>query len=126
MQALGLELKTPSGAMGQFLADLKQKGTCEISFSLTNELREQFGLKQQKQTFETHADLDSFSQHLLSVDPQFELNYKSEWSLLKSFDRAFWLRHFRDKQNPRFAPLDEDSCPFGDPQTTLSMKRDWF
>ena len=55
--------------------------------------------------FETHRELDLFVKSLLRVDIHFGLNYSQEWILLKSFDRAFWLRYLRSKENEKYAPL---------------------
>jgi hypothetical protein len=55
------------------------------------------------------------------------------FKLLKSFDRAFWLRHYREKDKIDYQPLDYTvsiikeeesiscSCPFGDPQSTRTF-----
>ena len=50
--------------------------------------------------------------------------------LLKSFDRAFWMRHLQDMKEDKYKPLPpaEDDvsefpsgCPFKDPRETLSI-----
>ncbi len=77
--------------------------------------------KKNKIVFSTHSELDQFTHYLLSIDPQFQFKYKYEYYLLKSFDRAFWMRalstHFG---NPQFKPHADQHqapmCPFGDPR----------
>jgi len=51
---------------------------------------------------------------------------KEDLVLVKSYDRAFWLRHFERKNkscvDERFKP---DDCPFDSPEKN-SMLKDWF
>lgn len=73
--------------------------------------------------------MDEFAQMLLDVDPQFQTTYKSEWVLLKNFDRAFWLKFQKYDTAKEFTPLYKENdekkkelaCPFGDPSQTMSM-----
>ena len=55
--------------------------------------------------------------------------------LLKSFDRAFWMKHLRFETNEKFQPLKKEKklfnksdeivlheqCPFGNPEDTKSF-----
>lgn len=125
---LGIVTDFP-GPLGEYISRLREKGICDMSFSLNPDLREKFEIKATKHTFNTHADLDTFVHKILNKDPLFEENNKQEWALLKSFDRAFWLRHYKSPEDPKYKPLEDDNdseCPFRDPQVTLSLKRDWF
>lgn len=70
----------------------------------------------------------------MKQDPEFDQNYKSAWAMLKSFDRALWLRHYKFAQDTKWIPLkvktqDDDGdtcvelgCPFGDPQESYSIR----
>jgi hypothetical protein len=44
---------------------------------------------------------------------------------LKAFDRAFWLRNYKDPDNNMYKQCKE-GCPFKDPQSTTSFKKEWF
>lgn len=63
-----------------------------IEFVPDAEFKTKFKLEKDKYTFDTHQDLDSFVHYLMSVCPTFKLDHDNERVLLKSFDRAFWLR----------------------------------
>jgi hypothetical protein len=39
--------------------------------------------------------LDKFVAELLIKDPEFLIKHPSEHALLKSFDRAFWMKFFK-------------------------------
>lgn len=80
------------GALANFLNDMKTKGKCEMEFVPDAEFKAKFKLEKEKYTFETHQDLDSFVHHLMTICPTFKLDHDNERVLLKSFDRAFWLR----------------------------------
>jgi hypothetical protein len=121
---LGLSINY-EGAMGDFLRKMQTFGTCAIEFSPTEAFRSKFKLSQAKYQFSTHSQLDQFVQQLLFYDDQLSINHSSEWQLLKSFDRAFWLRHFKNKLASQFAPWQRFSsskcdCPFKDPLETKS------
>lgn len=122
-----LELKPQfSGALGNFLESMRVSGKCRIEFTPDTDFRETFGLTEKKYTFDTHAELDSFVLALLAKRPTFRLDYPGEFSLLKSFDRAFWLRYFKSSRNKRYRPIggasiDKTLCPFQHPYHTRSM-----
>ncbi|KAL0487622.1 gas vesicle protein GvpJ [Acrasis kona] len=72
-----------------------------------------------KITFKTHEQLDRFVCYLQSIEPQFKYLYKHEYYLLKSFDRAYWMRYIKDSSNSTYEPHMQDDveiCPFSDPQ----------
>jgi hypothetical protein len=61
---------------------------------------------------------------ILEKVPDFFTSYVGDAALLKSFDRAFWLRHYRDRNNKNYIPHYEDEqlmCPWGDPASTKSF-----
>jgi hypothetical protein len=115
-EKLGIPTKF-EGPLGDYLKSLRENGECDISFPLSDEIRSELGIKESKVSFDTHADLDKYVLDLQNKDPQFEMNYHPEWNLLKSFDRAFWLRHFKHEENPKYTP--EHNCPFGDPTQSM-------
>jgi hypothetical protein len=105
--------------------------TLELSFETKDKkFLSKFKLKS-KHHFDSHKELDLFVNDLLAIDSQFKLNHPGEFELLKSFDRAFWLRHYNDtklkQHKPHYVQSEEDEdefeldCPFGDPQETYSI-----
>eukprot|EP00761_Pharyngomonas_kirbyi_P006788 gb/GECH01006796.1/.p1 GENE.gb/GECH01006796.1/~~gb/GECH01006796.1/.p1 ORF type:complete len:423 (+),score=90.25 gb/GECH01006796.1/:1-1269(+) len=145
-KALGVDLSHFDGPLGDTIKRLRQKGVCEVNYNIPAEMREKFAIKDSKLEFDSHRQLDEFVEKLNNKDPRFEFNYPHDWMLLKSFDRAFWLRHYKMPDDDRFKPLercieeeveggnfsyDDDpmeqrECPFKDPQVTMSFKKDWF
>jgi hypothetical protein len=123
-----------SGPLGDFLRKLREKGTCDMEFNLNQDFREKFRITDKKVVFLTHTQLDQFVEGLLEKEPEFDTKYKQEWSMLKSFDRAFWLRHYKFQDDVRWKPhktesQDEDNdivldlaCPFDDPENTYSVR----
>eukprot|EP01080_Neovahlkampfia_damariscottae_P002776 gene2776-4184_t len=130
LQKLGIEPKF-EGALGHYINDVKTTGHAEMCFTCNGEFSELFNLKSKRTNFKTHEELDKFVHNLFEIDPDFKKTYSSEFMLLKSFDRAFWLRHYSDPKNSKYSPHfevdeeDEDDmllqCPFGDPQETYSI-----
>jgi hypothetical protein len=62
---------------------------------MNNDFKEKFKQKENSKKFHSHLELDLFVQELMIIDPEFVEKYKHEYSLLKSFDRAFWLKFFK-------------------------------
>jgi len=127
---LGLNLdKLLHGPLGEYLKALRGKGQCDITFPISDEMREALEIKEKSKKFTTHEELDQFVASCIEKDPQFEENYKEHMLLLKSFDRAFWLRHFKLPDDKQFIPLgggNPTQCPFKDPTCTTSFKKEWF
>jgi hypothetical protein len=90
------------GPLGQFLTNLRESGTCDMEFPMDNNFREIFKIKEKSKKFNTHEELDSFIHYLQKSDMEFELKYKNEWVLLKSFDRAFWMRYYKFPNDTRW------------------------
>lgn len=120
---------------GTFLKKIREEGKCEMEFEMDFEFRQKFNIKEKKVKFNTHLELDKFVMDLMKIDLELELKYKHEWALLKrfllifihlfcSFDRAFWLRHYKFPTNDKWTPYKEDECkcPFGDPSETYSIR----
>jgi hypothetical protein len=73
---------------------MKKKGECEMILP-TAQLKKEFSfIKEDSVLFTTHQELDSFINKLIKQDPNFLTKEKNKHivTLLKSFDRAFWLR----------------------------------
>jgi hypothetical protein len=137
LHQLGIELKF-EGPLGSYLKTLKEKGSSDLILSPDKDFIQKFNLKDEKLKFTSHSQIDEFVRKLMSVDSEFEKTHKQEYALLKSFDRAFWLRHFKFPNRVEYLyfkkdPEEEDEitgvddgtdcgCPFHDPRTTNSIK----
>jgi hypothetical protein len=104
---------------------LRKEGKCDMKFQMDSQFREDFQIQEKTITFKTHLELDTFVQKLLEKDVDFSTKHRSEWVLLKSFDRALWLKHSKFPNMEEYTPLmkEKDSvnhlhCPFGDPTIT--------
>jgi hypothetical protein len=111
------------GPLKDYLKRLREKGQSEIYFPISKDLMEALKINEDKMKFESHEDLDVFVNQIVEADPTFEENFVEHWLLLKSFDRAFWLRHFKLPDDKKFTP---HKCPFKDPTVTTSFKKEWF
>lgn len=120
---------TPSftGALGTFLNEMRISGTSSMEFRPDQNFIEKFGLTKNSMVFASHAELDEFVASLQSKDSTFFLEHAKETELLKSFDRAFWCRHFYNTKDEMFKPKASDDvpdqicCPFGNPTITGSI-----
>jgi hypothetical protein len=125
LHALGIKLEF-TGPLKNYMDNLRTKGKCDMEFTLEPNFREFFGMNFKSITFKTHLQLDQFVEKLLAVDASFQTNYKSEWVLLKNFDRVYWLKHQKYNDHNEFCPHHSEDgktvlCPFGDPDTTMSL-----
>eukprot|EP01027_Heterolobosea_sp_BB2_P008201 GEZU01012162.1.p2 GENE.GEZU01012162.1~~GEZU01012162.1.p2 ORF type:complete len:103 (-),score=25.62 GEZU01012162.1:76-384(-) len=98
---------------------------------LSIDFRERLRVKESKVAFRTHRELDRFVARLVERMADFQERYPQHWSLLKSFDRAFWLRSYKFPEEEAYAcerggPKQSVLCPFSDPQETMSFKKEWF
>lgn len=74
--------------------ELEKNGTCGMKIQ-TEILKRDFRfIEDDCIEFKTHQDLDQFINKLLDYDPDFFKKEEKKYivNLLKSFDRAFWLR----------------------------------
>lgn len=117
LHRLGIEPKF-EGLLGQYLSEMRRHGKCEMVVKLDDKFKEKFKRNETDVYFETHKELDQFVNSLIDIDPEFNEHHKNEWILLKSFDRAFWLRHYKDMSNTIYQ--SDTHCPFEDPKNTLS------
>jgi hypothetical protein len=124
MNSLGLKLKD-EGALNKFLKKMKKSGKCELIFKPNKEYKEAFKLRLKEYKFDTHHELDIFVNKLIERNEiAFHIDFKDCKSLLKSFDRAFWLRHLKNPKDDRFKPRSigpKAACPFDDPRETKSF-----
>eukprot|EP01080_Neovahlkampfia_damariscottae_P004965 gene4965-8559_t len=84
-----------SGYVADFINDIKRNGSSKLKFKMNPEFRSKFTIKEDFIIFESHVELDKFVMDLLKIDSSFHINFPNESSLLKSFDRAFWLKNFK-------------------------------
>jgi hypothetical protein len=96
---LGLSDKTSySGSLGKFLKQVKENGECDIKYTVPMEIMEKINFEGEYKNiiFKTHKELDEFTHKLMKAleisNLDLSINFKDDYALLKSFDRAFWLR----------------------------------
>eukprot|EP01080_Neovahlkampfia_damariscottae_P009489 gene9489-1695_t len=94
LHALNMNLQY-DGAIGEFLQNMKKNGSSKLMFLMNKEFRKKFGITETSIEFKTHSQLDKFVKELDDKDVYFEDSYPDEYLLLKSFDRAFWLKHLK-------------------------------
>jgi hypothetical protein len=136
---LDINLKFPS-SLEEYIQKMRINGSGDLIFECSNNELIQKALIRKRTKFDTHDQLDKFVLHLLQscgfvrLD-EFANKYPGETALLKSFDRAFWLRHLRDtdrlkktsswKMDSKYIPsrneLGDHCCPFDDPRKTCSL-----
>eukprot|EP00818_Percolomonas_sp_WS_P003566 CAMPEP_0117441756 /NCGR_PEP_ID=MMETSP0759-20121206/3797_1 /TAXON_ID=63605 /ORGANISM="Percolomonas cosmopolitus, Strain WS" /LENGTH=469 /DNA_ID=CAMNT_0005233617 /DNA_START=192 /DNA_END=1601 /DNA_ORIENTATION=+ len=124
LQALNIRVDF-QGALKEFLNDLRTKGKSELKFKITPTFRETFDLDEHVSEiiFKTHSQLDEFVHRIKSHKASFklELDFHDESYLLKSYDRAFWMKNFKYEDDERWKPSEKCSCPFKDPRQTKSV-----
>jgi hypothetical protein len=102
---LNVSLDKFTGSMSHYLDKLRTKGMCKMKYTIPYELMEKLGIKEQKLEIPTHQELDSFVGKIMDKIPKFEEEFPEDFQLLKAFDRAFWLKHFRDPSNENYRPI---------------------
>jgi hypothetical protein len=83
-----------TGPLAKCLKDLRTNGKCKLEFRPEKEFRAKFDIPKVV-TFHTHVELDKFVKQLMQKDFDFPEKEKEVFQFLKSFDRAFWIRHFK-------------------------------
>lgn len=104
---------------------LRKNGKCDIEYRIPPEIRECCGFKEKVIKFKTHRQLDEFVDIINKKAPTYfvlDEKGKDDFALLKSFDRAFWLRYYKHKSEEH-KPHD---CPFRDPQESGSIYQNIF
>lgn len=131
IDCLGEKLEFGSKVAG-YLQKLRSKGSCKLKYHIPKEIQEIQEIQEiakelnskEKIIFRSHQELDKFTNVIVGKLPLFAINYKDDYFLLKSFDRAFWLRHYKSSMDTGYKP-DEKGCPFKDPKD-FSLKSDWY
>jgi hypothetical protein len=120
-----LEIKINfEGSLGKFLEKIRLDGKSEMEFPVSSKLRSELEIPYQSVMFNTHQELDEFVMMLIGSETNFSVLYKDDWELLKSFDRAFWLRYFKIVKSKNYKEGNDDvnswkpctKCPFGNPE----------
>jgi len=118
LQALDIKLNF-DGPMAKFIERLRKTGKCNLQFEPDPAFIEQYGLSEKLFKFTDHGSLDRFVNDLLKKNPNLMAESRSEWALLKSFDRAFWLKNAKFPERREYLPHCNEhgvlGCPFGDP-----------
>jgi len=111
---LNFTVDSLEGQIGKYLSQLKTQGVSNREFYDP--------LTKQKHVFKTHQELDNYANELFKKISivEFQEKYRSDYILLKAFDRALWLgKYYEDNQvtkNPeRVAECADCNCPFLDP-----------
>eukprot|EP01080_Neovahlkampfia_damariscottae_P004382 gene4382-7757_t len=133
LKELGVE-KNFGSSIDIFLKQLKNEGKAELKFTPDSKFLNKFKIEGKSITFHSHQQLDKVMKEFISIDIDFKSHHPEEYSLLKSFDRAFWLRYFKFPNSYQFQYLrkteqemneceDDDDCDcyFGDPNGTGSV-----
>lgn len=119
---------TEDSAIKKYLNTMLTQGHHDMVYEPCKPLRDKLQLEE-KYKFGTHQELDLFCKNLIRDSMKqhvlFHLDYAHEWMLLKSFDRALWMKHYAKKTAQEYVPLFTSNnacdCPFKDPSTTQSL-----
>jgi len=117
--------------MKEFIKVLRTKGSYEIGWDVPQEIQLVCNITEKHKNFETHQELDKCMKEVNEFMPNFFEKFREDYLLLKSFDRAFWLKHFKDQKKDKFQPLKhfetgKCDCSFGNPEETMSLVKDWW
>jgi hypothetical protein len=93
LNSFGVQLNLPL-SIKNFLEEIKKNGSTKLNFQYAYNFKQQFDLKGTSMTFNTHSELDKFMQEICEIDPAAIIHWKNEFQFLKSFDRAFWMKHY--------------------------------
>jgi len=133
LDSLGISSKLSyTGALGNFIKNIREKGSSDWNYSLPEELIQKCHFKNDVKNinFKTHEELDNFVLQILEYEKQFNIDtkYAEDFALLKSVDRAFWLRYFKKNEKIYKHKCEKESekeefclCPFGDPRDSKSI-----
>ncbi|KAG2377420.1 hypothetical protein C9374_009331 [Naegleria lovaniensis] len=125
LKAIGIDLKNSteiSPLVKDYFFKLKKYGICSMTYTIPKPIKSSFNFDEI--TFKTHQELDQFwltvnAKHHAWVNTD---EGKDHENLLKSYDRAFWLRRqsSKDMYNEVNEPLRENDethrclCPFNE------------
>lgn len=137
LDSLGIKIQFQE-PLNHYLSKLRKKGEAKVKWAVPEEIRVQCEIKEKKIEFKTHAQLDKTVRDIQEKMPLFHEEYETDWQFLKAFDRAFWLRHFKDALDGTYQPLAKEEvyhesdgkgpcgmCPFGHPEDK-SFTQDWW
>ena len=93
LESINVKLTLPI-SIKNFLEEIKKNGSTKLNFQYSPQFKQKFDLKGTSMTFNTHLELDQFMVSIYNQDPEAMFNFKSEFQFLKSFDRAFWMKHY--------------------------------
>lgn len=142
-----------TGAFAHFMNKIRKYGTFKMEFNPSEEFIDYYKFEHNKDlqkfnngkgrykiVFESHKELDRLWRYCQETDPFQDPSLDTEVQLLKAFDRAFWLRHLKDRKNPMYQPLELSDiqnleeieqhkkhnrgkclCGFGDPTITKTF-----
>ena len=91
LKSINIQLELPL-SIALFLNRIKIEGSTKFVFEYSEKFQYRFRLLENSITFDTHHQLDKFIHKIQGIDPKFEKNWSDEYKLLKSFDRAFWMK----------------------------------
>ncbi len=117
---LAYKLQQVPPCLRSYFIRLRENGYGEMEMEPDYDFAMTFKIEHKRHIFTQHAQLDAFVIHLYSIEPDFEWRYKYEYYMLKSFDRAFWMKNLSVPNEKKYVPLQikesKCSCPFGDPK----------
>jgi hypothetical protein len=111
---LNIDLKFV-GATEEYISRLRRTGKCEPLFTVSETLGKMLDIPPQTIEFKTHQELDDFCYLVIKKASMYVTSSAGEAdeALLRAFDRAFWFRHKKVKDDETCKP---HNCPFGDPE----------
>jgi len=124
--SLGIELNF-GGALQNYIKQCRTYGRCEIKYIVPEEIQKALEMTDNEIEFKAHIELDDFVRQVANTLPDYFPANTDDWMLLKSFDRAFWLRSFRYPTRSEYMPTEcsqetfHTSCPFNHPRATNSI-----
>jgi len=138
LEAIGIKVQFQE-PLNHYLEKMRKKGHAKVKWAVPTDIRELCDIKEAKIEFKTHSQLDRTVRDIQEKIPLFHEQYEVDWQFLKAFDRAFWLRHFKDNLDGTYQPLTKEGaevesteghifcgdCPFGHPEDR-SFTQDWW
>ncbi len=138
LEGIGIKINFQE-PLQHYLEKMRKKGHAKIKWQVPEDVRVACEIKEPKIEFTTHSQLDRTVRGIQAKMPLFHEEYEVDWQFLKAFDRAFWLRHFKDSLDGTYQPLSKEDgdkesteghifcgdCPFGHPEDK-SFTQDWW
>jgi hypothetical protein len=118
MDSLNIKINF-AGSFKSFLEKIQKNGICGLEFNTDINFRKSFFVEKSTYSFNlrTHFEFDEFISKIAHIDSyNFKMNPKFtfDYFLLRSFDRIYWMRHFKNDKNPIYKSMTdrEFECPF--------------